>query len=425
MSAYFKINGGRPNLQGSIKVNGAKNAALKILASSLLFNTALEIKNVPLIEDVFRMNELLKKLGAQIQKQGNKSFVLSVNKEINPKLDQEIAKRFRASIVLSGPMLARFGEIKFPHPGGCVIGKRPIDIFLDSFKKLGAKIKENKEFYHIKAPRLAGTDIAFRIPSVTATETIMMAAIGAKGKTIIRNAACEPEIVALANFLNKNGASIEGAGTHTIKVKGLGAGFKGLNSKHSFTTPPDRIEAGTFLILGALLGKDIKVQNCNPKHLTSLLSHLAKAGVKHKKGKNWIQLSRPKKLKAVDIKTREYPGFPTDLQAPFAVLLTQAYGNSAVFETIFDSRLEYLADLERMGAKITKCDPHRAIVHGPTLLRGRKMESPDLRAGLAFVLAALAARGESKIYDIYHIDRGYEQIEKRLQTLGADIKRIA
>src|SRR3989344_521641 len=412
--ANFIVKGGK-FLEGEIEIGGSKNAALPAMAASLLFKNNPEFRNLPKIEDIFRMGELLKKLRE--------------TKEI----DFEVAKKIRASILLVGPALARFGKITFPHPGGCVIGARPIDAFLDGWKAMGAAVKEippdssksinSIPFYELSAPSgLKGRDYTFRVPSVTGTEGLMMTAVLASGSTILRNAAMEPEIAHLAYFLNKNGADIKGAGTHTINIEGSGGAL--LEGKYPFSAPPDRIEAGSFLILGALLAKELLIKNFAAEELTALTGALKEAGAEFNFDKNFISVKRSPALKAVNVKTKEYPGFATDLQAPFCVLATQAKGASMIHETIFEGRLSYIEYLNKMGAKITLCDPYRAIVNGPTPLRAWTLERPDIRAGLAFILAALLAEGESKIGNIYQIDRGYEAIDSRLRSIGAAIKRI-
>jgi len=417
----FLIKGGK-KLHGEIEVKGAKNSVLKAMASSLLFDGPINLKNIPLIEDVFRMTELLEDLGVSVETIGERGLRLDASKVKKDILKKDIAERLRTSIVAVGPLLARRKRALFPHPGGCVIGKRPIDIFLDGWKSFGAKIHEHSNgYYEVKAQALLGAGITFRVVSVTATEALMMTAVLAKGKTVLRNAACEPEIPSLAEFLNKSGAKITGAGTPTIEI--VGTGGKLLHAKQAFQVIPDRIETGSFLVLGAALGHNVKIKRCNPEHLSAVIETLREAGVKIRTGSNWISISRPKALLSVDMKTKEYPGFATDLQAPFAVLMTQARGQSMIFETIFEGRLNYIEDLNRMGANIVPCDPHRILVHGPTLLRGRTIESPDLRAGLAFIIAALIAKGKSEISNIYQIDRGYEKIDERLRKLGAEITR--
>ncbi len=424
---YIKGLNGSRHLNGEISVNGAKNAVLKAMASTVLFKGDIVLKNIPGIEDVERMVDLLEYIGVDVKKKGSDSMEFVITKKISGNFCSEISRKLRASIVLTGPLLSRVGKISFPHPGGCIIGARPIDLFLDGFKKMGAKIKVVNDNYIIEAKngKLVGAEIFLKNQSVTATETFMMAGVLAKGKTVIKNAALEPEIAHLADFLNSCGAKIKGAGTPTIEISGT----KLLESKGSvYVTPPDRIEAGSFLILGALSAKKIKITNCEPKHLESLIDLLRESGVKINVGKNFIEVmssgSKKGLLRAVDIKTHEYPGFPTDLQAPMVVYLTQTSGESIVFETIFEGRLNYVEELSRMGANIKPMDPHRVIVGEHCMLRGRKMTSPDLRAGLAFVVAAIVAKGDSFIHNVYNIDRGYERIEERLKMIGVDIKRL-
>lgn len=433
MKEVFLIKGlaGARKLLGKIPVRGAKNAALKVMAASILFGDKLTMKNVPEIEDVNRMGDLLTDLGADVQYKNKGVLEISTTEMRNGKMSVEIAKRLRASIVLTGPLLARFGTVHFPHPGGCVIGARPIDLFLEGFKKMGAKIsvsgEKGKAYYVISARggKLRGAEIFFRNQSVTGTETFMMAAVLAEGKTVIKNAALEPEIETLAEYLNSCGAKISGAGTSTITITGTSK----LKSKgRAYVTTPDRIEAGSFLVIAALLGEDVTITDCEPKHLESLIEVLTYSGVPIKVGTNTItvKVSGKKKvqLNAVDIKTHEYPGFPTDIQAPMVVYLTQTKGDSLVFETIFEGRLNYVEWLNRMGAEITMFDPHRVKISGPTPLNSKELESPDLRAGLAFVIAGIVAKGESVIHNVYNIDRGYERVEERLRAIGVSIERI-
>lgn len=417
----FLVKGfsGRKPLRGELGVMGAKNSVLKAQAASLLFKEGILLRNVPLIADVMMMNKLLEKLGVQIKQSDERSFDLKAPAHLDTELDEETAKLFRSSIVLAGPILAREGRVSFTHPGGCVIGERPVDVFLDSFQKLGATIKRENGFYVLTAKKLKGAEIFFKLPSVTATETLMMTAVLVNGTTVLYNCACEPEIVYLADFLNFSGAKISGAGTSTIVVSGGDLLEKGV-----FDTPPDRIEAGCFAIIAALCGKDLKIKGCNPMDMQATLFALEETGVKVTRAKDYVIINAPRLLKAVNIKTREYPGFSTDLQAPFSIILTQAEGRSLIFETVFEGRLNYLLDLERMGANIVLCDPHRAIITGRTKLRGRNMESPDLRAGLSFLIACMVAEGDSMVSNAYNIDRGYEKIEDRLNAIGADIKRV-
>ncbi len=416
MNDRFVINGGK-KLKGEIEVRGAKNAALKIFAASILTSGTVKIKNVPEVEDIARISELLKDLGVEVSHPKHSEYLVTASKIKTSAINPEIAKKLRASIVITASLLARTGNVKFPHPGGCVIGERPIDVFLDGYKALGAKINYQNGLYKIKG-KLTGAKFVFSNVSVTGTEAMIMAASLAKGKTILKNCACEPEIESLANFLNSCGAKVQGAGTPFIIIEGVESLTGG-----EYETIPDRIEAGTFTILAAATKSNILIKNCEPEHLDSLWHVLRKAGVRLKIGKDSVEVF-PSGLKTVNIKTHEYPGFPTDLQAPICVLLTQAKGQGLVHETIFEGRLLWLDELKRMGANVLMHDPHRISIQGPTKLRYRNIESPDLRAGMAYLIAALTAKGKSTINNIYQIDRGYEKIEERLRKIGADIKRI-
>jgi UDP-N-acetylglucosamine 1-carboxyvinyltransferase len=422
----FVIEGlaGAKKLSGRVKVQGAKNAALKLFAASILFKDEINLSNVPDIEDIHRVSELLEDFGVKIS---NKKDIFNLNtKGVKSKpFNVETAKRMRSSIVLTGPMLSRFGQVVFPFPGGCVIGKRPIDLFIDGYKKMGASVKEENNIFTINVnnKKLRGAEIFFKIQSVTATETFMIAAVLAKGRTVLKNCALEPEIVDLGEFLIAGGAKISGLGTPTIIIEG-GELLSGADFTHHII--PDRIDAGSFIILGALAAKELVVEDIRPDHLDAPLNILRAMGVKMEIGDNYVKVKGNENVKyrAIDIKTHEYPGFITDLQAPMAVLLTQAYGQSFIFETIYENRLSYLEEINRMGAKTKLLDAHRAIIDGPTPLTGKNLESPDLRAGLAYVLAAIVAKGKSVIHNVYNIDRGYAEIDKRLRNLGVKITRI-
>lgn len=425
MEDTFVIKGlaGKPTLKGVIAVRGAKNAVLKILAASFLFNDEFTIKNIPKIKDVEMMEDLLKSLGSDIQKKED-CYIIKAPQETDGHFSGEISKQLRASIVVTGPVLARYGRVSFPHPGGCILGARPIDLFIDGYEKMGARVEMKNGYYEIvtQGGILNGATLFFRQQSVGATETFMMAGVLADGDTILKNCACEPEIKHMAEYLNSCGAKIQGAGTHTIHITGTPL----LTSKGKpYITFPDRQETGSFLILGALVAHDLLITTCNPEHVEALIETLRSAGVEMDIGKDTIRIKALRDYRPIDIKTHEYPGFPTDLQAPMAVLLTQANGKSLIFETIFEARLEYVKELVHMGADIAICDPHRAIVNGPTTLYGKKLMSPDIRAGLAFILAAIVAEGESVIHNVYKIDRGYEKIEDRLSEIGVDIKRVS
>lgn len=424
MSNIFIIKGfnGERRLHGKVVVTGAKNAALKAIAATILFRDTVSLTNIPEINDTLRMFDLLKDMGAEVTNIKSGTYTVSIPNGFATELTPAIAKRMRASIVATGPVLARYGKVSFPHPGGCIIGSRPVDLFIEGFEKMGATVVLKDDTYIVTATDgLRGAEFFLKNQSVTVTETFMMAGVLAKGTTIIKNAAMEPEIEDLALFLNTCGAKISGAGTPKITIKG----GKLLTGKaHPYKTMPDRIDAGSFLILGALAARELHITNCNPAHLESLIQTLQNAGVAIETKKNEIIVRAPSKLRAVDIKTHEYPGFPTDLQAPMTVFLTQADGESTVFETIFEGRLNYTESLSAMGASITMMDPHRALVRGKTELRGRKLESPDLRAGLAFVIAAIVAKGESVIHNVdTTIDRGYEDVEHRLRAIGVEIER--
>jgi UDP-N-acetylglucosamine 1-carboxyvinyltransferase len=412
------IINGRQQLSGKVKVAGAKNLALKIFPATILSEQPSLINNVPEIEDTLRLLEIMKDLGVKIEKNKTGQYTVSTKDIHKTELNNELVKKLRASIMLAGPMLARFGQVTLAHPGGCIIGKRPIDLFLEGFQKLGAQMIDNGETYTLKADKLIGAKIILPKISVTVTENLMMAATLAQGITKIKNAAMEPEIKALADYLNQQGAKIKGAGTPEITIEGV----KKLKAGE-FNIIPDRIEAGTFTILGLITNSNIKITNCNPEHIENLLYSLKKANAQLEIGADYI-ITKPSKLKATNITTHEYPGFPTDLQAPFTVLMTQAKGLSLIHETIFEGRLFYVDILNQMGANIIICDPHRIVIQGPSLLYGRNVTSPDLRAGMALILAALAAQGTTTIENIYQINRGYENIISRLQQLGADIKKI-
>ena len=411
MKSKFVVEGlaGQKTLRGEIAVRGAKNAALKALAASVLFDDVVVYENLPDIEDVKRMQELL-------------AGLLAPSKVEGPVLKKEIAERLRASIVLTGPVLARYGTVTFPFPGGCVLGERPIDLFLEGYKAMGAVVEEKDDLFTITGT-LKGARIFFPSVSVTATETLLLAAVLAQGETVLQNAAMEPEIGALIEYLNSCGAHIEGAGTPTLTIAGTGGTLLHSNGL-PYVTPPDRIETGSFVILAALAGDDVKITNCEPRHVDALLVLLRRAGVSVEVGESTITIKNKKgPYKSVSVRTHEYPGFPTDLQAPMAVFLTQCQGEATILETIFDGRFRYADDLIRMGGGIMVMNPHKILIKGPTPLSRKELESPDLRGGLAYIIAAAVAEGTSTIDNAYLIDRGYEHIESRLQKLGLNIQR--
>ncbi len=416
---HFEIIGGSP-LSGEIRVSGAKNAALKFLAASLLMDGPVTLTNVPDIEDVRRMVELLKGLGATVTEPAAHQYTIDPRTVSTGDLDPVLAPKIRVSTLLVATLLVTRGAATLPFPGGCAIGRRPIDLFLRGYAAFGAAIEEGDKEIRFTARKFKPIHFVFPIISHTGTEALLLMASRVPGETVLLNCAMEPEVVALADFLNACGARITGAGTPTIRIQGVERLTGG-----AAEIMPDRIEAGSFLALAAATKSRITIQGTNPEHLAVPLELLGRMGVPIEIHGNDITVNPWKKLTAVPIMTHEYPGFPTDIQPPFTVLLTQATGTVLVHETIFEGRLYFTDKLNKMGAEIILCDPHRAIVQGPTALRGTTLESPDIRAGLALVVAALAAEGTSRIDNIYQIDRGYEAIEERLRALGARITRVA
>ncbi len=417
--AKFLITGGN-ELKGEIIVSGAKNNAQIMLPASLLSEEEMTLTNIPRIDGVEKTLELLEDLGVKIEDNGSEIKVKasSLNKI---ELNQKIADKFRTSVMFVAPMLARFKEVRFPHPGGCVIGAagRPIDLFLEGFSALGATVEVGENFYHISAKKLTGCNFFFTTATVTGTQSMIMAACLAEGKTVLKNCAMEPEVQALADYLNSQGAKISGAGSPTIVIEGVEKISAGVCN-----VIPDRMEAGSFALMAAATNSEITIKNCNPDHLLSLLTIFKKIGVNFEAGDNYIIMKKSSDIKAYNIKTHEYPGFPTDLQSPYIVLMTQAKGMCLVQETIYDRRLIWTDMLSQMGANITMCDPHRVVVNGPTKLYKKKLISPDIRAGIALLIAALIAEGTTEIDNIYQIDRGYEKLDQRLSAIGASIKRI-
>ena len=438
-SFLMKGLAGRKTLKGRVTINGAKNAALKAMAAAVLFDKKVRLENVPHTADIDTMSAILEKLGAKITPVRNHVMEIDttgMTAANSTDIDPVLAGGMRASVVLTGPLLARFGKVSFPAPGGCVIGARPIDLFLEGYKKMGAKVTLENGLYQITAPNgLSGMDNFFHIISVGGTETLMMAATLAKGKTILSNCAKEPEIINVAEWLISCGAKIKGAGTSTIEITGSGRNIgdagKLLHADQAkpFVTIPDRIEAGSFLLLGALCAKDLVIEKCEPKHMTAVLHLLGDAGVIMEVAADTITLKGNAKpnsqSKSFNISTKEYPGFPTDLQAPAVVFLTQVTGESSILETIFEGRFKYVEDLVQLGANITVTDPREIKVKGPTAFAKPigDLYAHDIRAGFAIVMAALVANGHFKIHNAHLIDRGYESLEERLTSLGADMRR--
>src|SRR6185369_1587904 len=415
----FEIRGGK-RLKGEIKVCGSKNATTPILAATLLTQERCVLSNIPLIEDVFRMLEILESMGAEVEWQGKRTVAITA-KNIDPKkMDTELVKKLRSSILLWGSLSARFDHFSFYSPGGCLIGARPVDTHLDALQKMGVKIRAEKKGYVVDASERHAATVVLREFSVTGTENAMMLAACMPGKTIIKIAAAEPHVEDLGKFLISMGAKITGLGTNTLHVIGS---KKLRGAQHSVI--PDANEAATFLLLGAATQSEITVVGAREEHLDLVLEKIREFGVDFRVEKNRITVLPTKKLRAVKkIDTRVYPGIPTDVQAPFGVLATQAEGETFVFDTLFEGRFNYVSEIKKMGGEIKILNPHQVVIVGKTPLTGTVIKSYDLRAGAALIIAALAAKGTTVIEEIYQVDRGYERIEERLQKIGAAIKRI-
>jgi len=422
----FRITGGRP-LAGRVMVSGAKNAALPALTAALLTEERVILHNIPRVRDISTLRSLLEDLGVDSsvthEAHGNR-IEIEARQLLNPVAPYELVKQMRASIL--GPLVARFGQARVSLPGGCAIGVRPVNLHLKGLEKLGATINFDHGYVDARADGLRGTEFYFDTVSVTGTENLMMAATLAEGVTVLENAAREPEVQDLADLLNKMGAQIEGAGTDKIRIRGVSRLH---GAEHSII--PDRIEAGTFLIAGAITGGELAVECCNPEHLSAVLAKLDEVGVQvirkggdGANGNHTLTVRAGNSLRSFDLTTQEYPGFPTDMQAQYMALMTQAEGSAVITETIFENRFMHAQELARMGADIN-VNGRRAVVRGKTPLSGAKIQASDLRASASLVLAGLAAEGETLIDRVYHIDRGYERIEEKLNQVGARIARIS
>lgn len=424
----FAIEGGHP-LKGEIEVMGMKNAATPILAATLLTSEPVILKNVPKITDVQRMIEILKSLGSEIEYLDEHSLRINNQNVSLHRLNKDAVCKMRSSILLMGPLLVRFGQVEMPEPGGCIIGNRPIETHLYALEQLGAKIERKNGFYGLRARQLKCATIILPEFSVTATENALMAASLTPGKTVIKLAAAEPHVQDLCYFLNKMGARIKGIGTHTLIIDGVKK-LKG--TEH--TIIPDQIEIGTFAVAAAITRSKIKIfakaeaasgeKNIFSEYLDIILLKLKQIGVKFDVGNNYLQIYPSLNLRAFKLQTMPYPGFPTDLQAPFGVLATQCHGTSLIQDPLFEGRMSYISELIKMGANAIVADPHRVIITGPTPLYGQEIKSFDLRAGATLIIAGLVASGQTIINQAEVVDRGYERIEERLSALGAKIKRI-
>jgi len=417
----FRISGGRA-LSGRVSISGAKNSALPCMAAALLSAETVTLHNLPYVRDIITQRRLLEDLGATVLTPELRTHKISASHIELFEAPYELVRTMRASVLALGPLLARFGKAKVSLPGGCAIGTRPIDLHLVAFEKLGAEVKLEAGNVIARAPksgRLVGGEIHFDKVTVTGTENVMMAATLARGLTVLQNAACEPEIIDLAELLNKMGARVRGAGTSRIEIEGVPE----LGSAEH-TIIPDRIETGTFIAAAAITRGDLEIRDCHPLHLAAVIDKFREVGVRIEEiNPSTLRVSCPDGLTAKDVTTHPYPQFPTDMQAQYMALMTQAEGSSVIEETVFENRFMHASELQRMGARIS-IDGHAASVNGPTPLAGAPLIASDLRASASLVLAGLVAEGETMIDRVYHIDRGYEKIEAKLRNVGADIERI-
>ena len=407
------IQGGK-KLEGEVQISGSKNAALPIIAGTVLIKGKTTLYNVPNIQDVQTMFEIIKDIGGKVTKKNNK-IIIDTSKIHTYEIPETLMRKMRSSVILAGAIIGKYKKANFSYPGGCEIGSRPIDLHLKGFEKLGINIKEEYGEIICEADKIVGTQIHLDFPSVGATENIILASCLAEGVTVLTNAAKEPEIEDLVKFLNKAGAKIKGAGTDRVEIIGV----KKL-TEVSYNIMPDRIEAGTYLVAGAITGGNLKVTNLNSNHIEPILNKLEEAGCVLKIEKNAVEIKSTKRIKAVDIKTMPYPGFPTDMQSIFGALLTTAKGTSIITENIFESRYKYVQELNRMGAKIN-VEGRTAVVKGTKKIQGASVVASDLRGGAALVLEALVAKGVTQVDNVHYILRGYENIVDKLKNLGAKI----
>ena len=413
MKSYI-IEGGK-KLEGTVKISGSKNASLPILAATILSEKTNKLYNVPQIKDTKTTLEILKLLGCKI-KQNSGKIEINSKHITKTEIPEHLMREMRSTVIMAGALLGRFKEVTFSYPGGCDIGSRPIDLHINAFKKLGVEITEEAGFIKCKANKIIGTNIDLDFPSVGATENIILATVLSTGTTTINNAAMEPEIIDMVQFLKKMGAKIQGEGTNQIIIDGVEK-LSGV----SYNIMPDRIEAGTILCAVAATGGNVILDNVIPEHLTAVINKLEETGCKIKINDKQITLNAPKKLKPIDIKTMTYPGFPTDLQQIFATMLVKASGTSIIVENIFESRYKYISELRKMGAKVT-VEGKTAIIKGTRKINATTVVCTDLRGGAALVIAGLMAKGKSRVEDIGYIQRGYENLENKLGSLGAKIK---
>ncbi len=416
-SHKFLVEGGQ-KLSGTVRVGGSKNAALPIIAASLLTDQPITLTNVPDIADIYTIQHILHFLGVETEFTDN-TLKINARAVANVEIPHELVSKMRASILFLAPLLARNGAARLSFPGGCVLGKRPVDVHLTALEALNAEVLEDSEILHLHTKGFVGAKFTMSEASVTGTENAIMASVLAKGKTTIRLAASEPHVQDLCEFLNKMGAKITGIGTHTLRIDGVKK-LKGC--EHRITS--DYLEAGTLVLAAAITQGEVDILDIIPEHLDIFWQKLREVGVVFELGKDMVRVLPSKHLRAIRLQTAIFPSFPTDLQAPFTTLLTQAKGTSFIFETLFDGRLQYLYELERMKLKPKILNPYQAEITGPVKLKGAFVNSCDIRAGAAMLLAALAAEGQTEISNIYYIDRGYERLDEKLNSLGAKIERV-
>lgn len=412
------VEGGR-RLSGEVRASGAKNAALPILVSSMLTDGTCVYDNVPALKDIESICLLMEDLGARVETSGS-MVEIDAKGIFKHEASYDLVRKMRASVLVLGPLVARMGRARVSLPGGCAIGARPVDLHLKGLELLGADIKIEHGYIDAVAPRLKGAEIYFDTVTVTGTENLMMAAVLAEGETVLQNAAMEPEVVALADVLKGMGADIDGAGTPEIRIKGRSS-----LSPVKASIIPDRIEVGTYMVAAALTGGDVTITHCNPHHLTSVIEKLRQTGVKADiTGDNTLRINANGHIKSIDIKTIPYPGFPTDMQAQFMVLMSVADGRSVITETIFENRFIHVSELKRLGADITITSGNTAVVKGVPGLSGAPVMASDLRASASLILAGLVASGKTEVNRVYHLDRGYEKMESKFEALGAAIRRV-
>jgi UDP-N-acetylglucosamine 1-carboxyvinyltransferase len=414
----IRVVGGRP-LEGTVRISGAKNASLPALCAALLSPDPVLLRNVPEVRDIRTMGRVLQALGASVDFRVGGSVEVHAAELTSLEAPYDLVKTMRASVLVLGPLLARSGQARVSMPGGCAIGARPINLHLMALEKMGAAIEVTHGYVEARAARLHGAEIHFDTVTVTGTENVMMAAVRAEGETLLQNAACEPEIEDLAALLNAMGARIEGAGGSTIRIQGV----ERLHGA-SHEVIPDRIESGTFVAACAIAGGEIEIQRCHPAHLRAVIDKFRETGVRVEEGPDNLRVRAPRVIRPANVTTLPHPGFPTDMQAQYMVLMTQATGTSTITENIFENRFMHVAELRRMGANVSESG-RVAVVTGPASLSGAQVMATDLRASACLVLAGLAASGETVVDRVYHLDRGYYRIDEKLRGLGADIERLS